>query len=65
MNEIKIRKRMIDLGLTQTQMARLIGIPRNRINDALKGRREGTRYQQAILDFLYPKNNRKKEGPPL
>jgi transcriptional regulator with XRE-family HTH domain len=60
MNEKKVRKRMIDIGVTQTQMANITGIPRNRVNDALRGRREGRRYVQQILDFLYPLNQHRQ-----
>jgi transcriptional regulator with XRE-family HTH domain len=64
MNEKKIKKRLIDLGLTQTELSQQINIPRNRINDAIKGRREGRRYTQQILDFLYPLINSKKGNLP-
>jgi len=50
--EKDVRKRLIDLGISQTQLSRIIKIPRNRINDAIRGRREGRRYQQAIIDYL-------------
>jgi transcriptional regulator with XRE-family HTH domain len=62
MNEKKIKKRLIDLGLSQTELSQQINIPRNRINDAIKGRREGRRYTQQILDFLYPRINSKRTG---
>lgn len=62
MNEKKIKKRLIDLGLTQTKLSQQIHIPRNRINDAIKGRREGRRYTQQILDFLYPRLNTKEQA---
>jgi hypothetical protein len=65
MNEKKIKKRMIDLDLTQTLLSRAINIPRNRINDAIKGRREGRRYAQQILDFLYPRINSKKQASKM
>lgn len=50
--EKEIRKRLIDLGLSQTELGKKINVPRNRINDAIKGRREGTRYRKIIADFL-------------
>jgi len=46
------RKRLIDLGLSQTQLAQKTHIPRNRVNDAIAGRREGKKYQQRIAKFL-------------
>ena len=52
MNIKKAKKRLIDLSLTQTKLAKILGIPRNRINDAIMGRREGKKYQIVIAKFL-------------
>jgi transcriptional regulator with XRE-family HTH domain len=52
----KIKIRLIKLGLTQTELGRKLGIPRNRVNDAISGRREGKKYQCEILAYLYPGN---------
>jgi len=58
--EKDIRKRLIDLGISQTQLSQIIKIPRNRINDAIRGRREGRRYQQTIIDYLSQNSGPKK-----
>jgi predicted transcriptional regulator len=50
--EKDVRKRLIDLGLNQTDLGKKTNIPRNRVNDAIKGRREGRRYRKLIADFL-------------
>ncbi len=52
MDSKTVRKRLIDLGLTQTQLGKKHNIPRNRINDALAGGTEGRKYLKAIVDFL-------------
>lgn len=49
MNSKRIRKRLIDLDLSQTQLARKLNIPRNRFNDAIAGRREGKKYLPMII----------------
>ncbi len=43
------KKRLIDLDLTQTQLAKKRKIPRNRVNDAINGRREGKKYLPMII----------------
>lgn len=50
--EKDVRKCLIDLGLNQTDLGKKTNIPRNRVNDAIKGRREGRRYRKLIADFL-------------
>ena len=52
MDEKEVKKRLIDLGLTQTHLSKILNIPRNRVNDAIKGRREGRKYQSPIAKFL-------------
>ncbi len=52
MDTKEIKKRLIDLGLSQTQLGKKLKIPRNRINDAIMGRREGKKYQDQIARFL-------------
>jgi hypothetical protein len=48
----KIKIKLIELGLTQTQLGKKLNIPRNRVNDAIMGRREGRKYQDQISKFL-------------
>jgi hypothetical protein len=43
---------LIKLGITQTQLSKKLKIPRNRVNDAIMGRREGRKYQSQIAKFL-------------
>ena len=45
---------MLTLGLTQTQLAIELGISVQRVNDALFGRRWGTKYISLIKKRLYP-----------
>jgi plasmid maintenance system antidote protein VapI len=52
MDSKEARKRLIDLGLTQTQLGKKLHIPRNRVNDAIGGRREGRKYIKPIAKFL-------------
>lgn len=50
--EKDIRRRLIDMGINQTDLGKKINIPRNRVNDAIKGRREGRKYRKLIAEFL-------------
>jgi len=52
MNSKVVRIRLIRLGITQTQLGEILKIPRNRVNDAIAGRREGRKYQKPIADYL-------------
>jgi DNA-binding transcriptional regulator YiaG len=52
MNAKKIRKKLIDLELSQTELAKILGIGVNRVNDAIADRREGKKYQKLITDYL-------------
>ena len=52
MDSKEARIRLIELGFTQTQLGKKLRIPRNRVNDAIAGRREGRKYQKPIADFL-------------
>jgi ribosome-binding protein aMBF1 (putative translation factor) len=47
-----VRKRLIDMGLSQTSLGKKLGIRVNRVNDAIAGRREGRKYIKIIADFL-------------
>ncbi len=46
------RIRLIEMDLNQTKLGKKLHIPRNRVNDALAGRREGRKYQSRIANFL-------------
>jgi len=50
--EKEIRQRLLDLEINQTELGRKLNIPRNRVNDALKDRREGRKYRKPIAEFL-------------
>lgn len=52
MDKKEIKKKLIDLNLSQTELAKRLQIPRNRINDAIMGRREGKKYLPMIEEFL-------------
>ena len=51
---IRLKKKMLTLGLTQTQLAIELGISVQRVNDALYGRYWGKRYIGLIKKRLYP-----------
>lgn len=50
--EKEVRIRLLNLGINQTELGKKTNIPRNRVNDAIKGRREGRKYRKLIAEFL-------------
>lgn len=49
---IKVKKRLVELNMTQRQLAKDIGINENYLTDILKGRRSGKKYKDAITRKL-------------
>lgn len=49
---IIVKKRLIELDMTQRELARSIGVNENYLTDILKGRRSGKKYKEAILKTL-------------
>jgi len=50
--EIVFKKKLLDLGLSQTDLAFALSIPVQRVNDAICGRRWGNKYVPIIKTFL-------------
>lgn len=50
--EIVFKKKLLDLGLSQTDLAFALSIPVQRVNDAICGRRWGNKYVPIIKAFL-------------
>lgn len=49
---IQMKKAMIDLNITQTELAKQAGTSQQYINDIIYGRRTGTKYMPAIQEIL-------------
>lgn len=49
---ITVKKRLIELGLTQRQLAKDVGVNENYLTDILKGRRSGEKYKDLIIEKL-------------
>lgn len=49
---IKVKKRLIELSMTQRQLAVEIGVNENYLTDILNGRRSGRKYRTAIIERL-------------
>lgn len=49
---VKVKKRLIELNMTQRQLANEIGVNENYLTDILQGRRSGTKYKDAIIRRL-------------
>lgn len=47
-----VRKRLLELNMTQRQLARDIGMNENYLTDILNGRRSGKKYREAIVKRL-------------
>ena len=57
---IKVKKRLIELGMTQRQLANDIGANENYLTDILNGRRSGRKYKDAIIRKLNLEAEEKK-----
>lgn len=53
-----VKKRLIELNMTQRQLAETVGIGEVYLNVVLHGERSGRKYKQAIIEYLdlYDKN---------
>lgn len=49
---IIVKKRLIELDMTQRQLAKRIGVNENYLTDILKGRRSGKKYKESIMRTL-------------
>lgn len=49
---IKVKKRLVELNMTQRQLAKDIGMNENYLTDVLNGRRAGKKYRDAITQRL-------------
>jgi len=54
---IRLKKKLLDLGLTQTDLALELGIPIQRVNDAIYGRPWGNNHLPKIIEFIRQKGN--------
>ncbi len=48
----EVKKKLIDLGMTQADLAKKLGIKPPYLNDILKGNRNGEKYMPKILEVL-------------
>lgn len=46
---VQVKKRLIDLNMTQRELAAQIGINENYLSDVLNGRRSGKKYKPSII----------------
>ncbi|MCH3964365.1 MAG: helix-turn-helix domain-containing protein [Clostridium sp.] len=49
---IKVKKRLIDLNMTQRELSSEIGVNENYLTDILNGRRSGKKYKNLIVERL-------------
>ncbi|HHY73258.1 MAG TPA: helix-turn-helix domain-containing protein [Bacillus bacterium] len=63
---IQVKKKLIELNMTQRELARDIGVNENYLTDILRGRRSGRKYKDAIIQRLdletEEKQSRKMKG---
>lgn len=50
--KIKVKKRLIELDMTQRALAKALNMNENYLTDVLAGRKSGTKYIEAINDYL-------------
>lgn len=60
---IKVKKRLIELNMTQRQLASEIGVNENYLTDILNGRRTGNKYRDSIIQRLDLKAEEKEYQP--
>lgn len=58
---VRVKKRLIELNMTQRQLAGEIGVNENYLTDILQGRRFGTKYRDAINQRLNLQVENKQE----
>lgn len=49
---IEVKKKLIELNMTQRQLAALVGVNENYLTDILNGRRSGKKYRSKITKIL-------------
>jgi DNA-binding XRE family transcriptional regulator len=49
---MEVKKRLVELNMTQRELAKKIGVNENYLTDTLRGRRSGKKYQAAIKFVL-------------
>ena len=49
---IIVKKRLIDKGMTQTELAKLLGINKQYLSKIIVGIRSGGKYKKRIIDIL-------------
>lgn len=59
---IKVKKRLIELNMTQRQLAKHIGVNENYLTDILNGRRSGKKYIEPIAKSLGLDDEEKKQS---
>lgn len=50
--KIKVKKRLIEINMTQRTLAKALDMNENYLTDILAGRKSGTKYIEAINDYL-------------
>lgn len=49
---VEVKKKLIELNMTQRELAGLLGANENYLTDILKGRRSGKKYKSKIMGIL-------------
>lgn len=49
---VEVKKKLIELNMTQRELAGLLGANENYLTDILKGRRSGKKYKSKIMEIL-------------
>ena len=49
----EIKKRLIDIGMTQRELALKVGMHEGSLTAVVNGRRSGKKYKESILKVLY------------
>lgn len=49
---VEVKKKLIELNMTQRELAGLLGANENYLTDILKGRRSGKKYKPKIMEIL-------------
>lgn len=60
---VQVKKRLIELNMTQRQLAGEIGVNENYLTDILNGRRSGRKYRDAITKRLDLEAKEKRYQP--
>lgn len=49
---VEVKKKLIELNMTQRELAGLLGANENYLTDILNGRRSGKKYKSKIMEIL-------------